>query len=86
MGQPPLVGVHIGKARFGSSGRLFVVEDPHQPTAIVQRFISSPGQNISFAHSVPSKTPRAFSASMLGLCTPSATSENPPGGSVFWAS
>ena len=47
-------------------------------TAIVQRFISSPGQNMFSAHSVPSNTPRALSASMAGLCTPPVTSANPP--------
>ena len=48
-------------------------------TAIVQRSISSPGQNLSSAHSVPSNTPRSASASIVGLCTPPVTSPNPPG-------
>ena len=54
-------------------------------TAIVQRFISSPGQNISWPHAVPLNTPSSASASMAGLCTPPVTSANPPV-LVFWTS
>ena len=55
-------------------------------TAIVQRFISSPGQNRSSAHSVPSNTLRSASASMAGLCTPPATSAKLAASRVFGVS